>query len=199
VDFSYGNSKVLSGLDLRIREGEKIALVGRNGAGKSTLLKLMNGILKPDQGRVTVNGMDTRRHPTSKLAKICGYLSQNPSDYLHQKTVEKEIFLGVAKSDVDLSYMAWIIESLSLEEHLDTYPRDISAGERERVALASILALRPKVLALDEPTRGMDYTQQTGRQRRCFLARCCSRHRSTWPREVFWSWDSGRISFVRGS
>jgi energy-coupling factor transport system ATP-binding protein len=160
VDFSYGNSKVLSGLDLRIREGEKIALVGRNGAGKSTLLKLMNGILKPDQGRVTVNGMDTRRHPTSKLAKICGYLSQNPSDYLHQKTVEKEIFLGVAKSDVDLSYMAWIIESLSLEEHLDTYPRDISAGERERVALASILALRPKVLALDEPTRGMDYTQK---------------------------------------
>jgi len=160
VDFSYGNREVLSGLDINIREGEKIALMGRNGAGKSTLLKLLNGILKPNRGNVTVKGMDTRRHPTSKLAKVCGYLSQNPSDYLHQKTVEGEIFLGVKKNEVDLSHIAWIIEALSLEEHLDTYPRDLSAGERERVALASILALRPRFLALDEPTRGMDYTQK---------------------------------------
>lgn len=160
VDFSYGNRKVLSKLDLIIRDGEKIALMGRNGAGKSTLLKLLNGILKPNRGIVTVNGMNTRRYLTSKLAKVCGYLSQNPSDYLHQKTVEGEIFLGISKSDVDLSHIAWIIESLSLEELLDSYPRDLSAGERERVALASILALRPSVLALDEPTRGMDYTQK---------------------------------------
>ncbi len=160
VDFSYGNRKVLSKLDLTIREGEKIALMGKNGAGKSTLLKLLNGILKPNRGNVTVNGMDTRGHLTSKLSKVCGYLSQNPSDYLHQKTVEREIFLGIDKAKVDLSHIAWIIESLSLEELLDRYPRDLSTGERERVALASILALRPKLLALDEPTRGMDYTQK---------------------------------------
>ena len=159
--FSYGGRKeVLSELDLTIREGERIALMGKNGAGKSTLLKLLNGILKPGKGKVVVSGMDTGRTPTSKLASSCGYLSQNPSDYLFQKTVEKEIFLGVKKAKVNLPHIAWIIDALSLEEHLDSYPRDLSAGERERVALASVLALRPKVLALDEPTRGMDYDQK---------------------------------------
>ena len=161
VDFSYSEKKaVLSGVDVTIKEGDRIALMGRNGAGKSTLLKLLNGILKPGKGRVIVNGMDTKRTATSRLAATCGYLSQNPSDYLFRKTVEEEIFLGVKKPRENLSHIAWIIESLSLERHLDSYPRDLSAGERERVALASILALRPRVLALDEPTRGMDYTQK---------------------------------------
>jgi len=161
ASFSYGGRKeVLSKLDITIREGDRIALMGKNGAGKSTLLKLLNGILKPGKGKVVVSGMDTGRTPTSKLASSCGYLSQNPSDYLFQKSVEKEIFLGVKEARENLSHIAWIIEALSLEEHLDSYPRDLSAGERERVALASVLALRPQVLALDEPTRGMDYAQK---------------------------------------
>ena len=161
VDFSYvDGKKILKNIDITIKEGEKIALMGRNGAGKSTLLKLLNGLLKSKRGAVLVTGKNTRNTPTSELAGTCGYLSQNPSDYLFQPTVEKEILLGVNKDKMDLDHVARIIELLSLERYLNTYPRDLSVGERERVALASILALQPGVLALDEPTRGLDYGEK---------------------------------------
>ena len=161
VDFSYvEGTKVLKNIDLDIKKGEKIALMGRNGAGKSTFLKLLNGLLKPKRGAVLVTGKNTKNTPTSELAGTCGYLSQNPSDYLFQPTVEKEILLGVKKEKMDLDHVARMIELLSLERYLDVYPRDLSVGERERVALASILALRPGVLALDEPTRGLDYGEK---------------------------------------
>lgn len=161
VDFGYIEGKdALKNIDLDIKKGEKIALMGRNGAGKSTFLKLLNGLLKPKRGAVLVTGKNTKNTPTSELAGTCGYLSQNPSDYLFQPTVEKEILLGVKKEKMDLDHVARMIELLSLERYLDVYPRDLSVGERERVALASILALRPGVLALDEPTRGLDYGEK---------------------------------------
>ncbi len=161
VDFTYVEGvTVLKNIDLEIKKGERIALMGRNGAGKSTLLKLLNGLLKPKQGAVLVKGRNTKNTPTSELAGTCGYLSQNPSDYLFQPTVEEEILLGTDRKEMDLEYVARIIELLSLEKYMEAYPRDLSVGERERVALASILALRPNVLALDEPTRGLDYGEK---------------------------------------
>ena len=161
VSFGYESGKeVLGQLSLSIREGDRIALLGRNGVGKSTLLKLLNGLLKPVRGRVMMGGMDTREHPTSRLARICGYLSQNPSDHLFERTVEKEIEGGIHQKVMWADHLARLIEELDLGSHLDRYPRDLSVGERERVALTAVMATRPKLLALDEPTRGIDHSQK---------------------------------------
>lgn len=158
VSFEYEPGKsVIEGLKLDVRKGERIALLGRNGAGKSTLLKLLCGHLKPKKGSIKVMGRDTKSLPTSMLAGACGYLSQNPSDYLFQKTVERELFVGADEDEKTFERIAMLVEMLGLKEHLNTYPRDLSTGERERLALGAVLARGPRIIALDEPTRGMDY------------------------------------------
>lgn len=159
VWFAYpGGKEALKGINLRINAGEFVAIMGENAAGKSTLLKHMAGLLKPGRGRVTVWGKDTRSTPIAQIAREVGYLPQNPEDYLFQDTVEEELRFTLKNFGLkDDGRMEAVLERLNLSGCRQVNPRDLSSGERERVALAAILVARPRLLLLDEPTRGLDF------------------------------------------
>jgi len=161
LSFSYGQTSILSGLDLDIRRHEIIAIIGLNGCGKSTLLKHLNGLLRPASGTVTVLGKDISKSTTASLAKDIGYLGQNPNNYLFEESLQKELEfsltnLKVAEDEWE-NRIQWVLKVLDIEHHRYKFPRDLSCGERERAALATILVGKPKILVLDEPTRGLDY------------------------------------------
>ncbi len=151
----------LKSLSLRIGEGEFIAIMGRNASGKTTLVKHFNSLLKPTRGMVTVDGIDTRKATIAELARKVGFVFQNPNDHLFADTVEEEIGftlrnLGFENGEIRRRINE-ILERFKLKEYRRQYPRSLSGGEKQRVALASVLAIQPKILILDEPTRGMEY------------------------------------------
>jgi energy-coupling factor transport system ATP-binding protein len=140
VDFAYANGvPVLSDASLELRRGEIVALVGSNGSGKTTLAKIAAGLLEPDGGRV-------------RRAGRASYLSQDPGRYLARERCDDEVALGARDSSAGARALA----AVGLEGYEARHPRDLSSGERERLALAAVLATEPDVLVLDEPTRGVD-------------------------------------------
>lgn len=166
-NLTYGYEKkgplILNGIDLEIKKGECVALIGQNGAGKTTLLKQLNGLLKPGSGKVTVNGMDTAVHKTSVLAKHIGYLFQNPDHQIFCNAIYDEIRFGLVNIHCDPTAIdekiKRIAQLLGLSDKLSKNPFTLSRGERQRVALASVLVLETEVLVLDEPTTGQDYRE----------------------------------------
>jgi energy-coupling factor transport system ATP-binding protein len=159
VWFGYSGREVLRGLDLEIGQGEITALMGRNGAGKTTILKLALGLLKPQRGAVHTLGKDTRQTPLDALSRLVGYVPQQPDALLFADTVQDEVNFtrrthGLPSDGADL------LASLGLVPYRLSDPRDLSVGERQRVALAAVLAGAPPILILDEPTRGLDYLQK---------------------------------------
>ncbi|MEA1961914.1 MAG: energy-coupling factor transporter ATPase [Bacillota bacterium] len=158
--FSYPNGKeALKNINLGVQAGDFVVIIGDNGAGKSTLLKAMNGLHKPGKGKVIAAGRDTRKVSVEQLSPYIGYLSQDPGDHLFLPTVREEIDftlknLGLSTKGVTEEMM----EQFHLTPYADINPRDLSTGERQRVVLASVLASKPSVLLLDEPTRGLDYS-----------------------------------------
>jgi energy-coupling factor transporter ATP-binding protein EcfA2 len=153
-----GGREVIRGQSLCVRKGEFVVILGANAAGKSTLLKLLAGIIKPDRGSVQLLGQDTRHLSLMELGRKVGYLSQNPNDYLFQDTVEDELRFTMDNFRIkDNSICEEVLQKLNLYTLRHANPRDLSSGERQRVALASILVAEPRLLLLDEPTRGMDY------------------------------------------
>jgi len=172
--FSYNGSEALRGVDLEVRRGEFVALMGRNGAGKSTLLKQCMGLIKPHDGHVWVLGQDTRQVPVEALARHVGYVPQNPNTLLFADTVAEELAFtrraqggaraqGLARAPDPASAGddVRLLAALGLAGMERRYPRDLSAGERQRVALAAVLVGDPELILLDEPTRGLDYGQKT--------------------------------------
>jgi energy-coupling factor transport system ATP-binding protein len=140
VDFAYGAGEpVLSAAALELRRGEIVALVGANGSGKTTLAKIAAGLLEPDAGHVSLVGR-------------ASYLSQDPGRYLARERCDDEVALGARSG----AAAARAIAAVGLEGYEARHPRDLSSGERERLALAAVLATEPDVLVLDEPTRGVD-------------------------------------------
>jgi energy-coupling factor transporter ATP-binding protein EcfA2 len=137
VRFSFGDRVVLEGASLEVRRGEVVALTGPNGAGKTTLALIAAGLLEPESGEVT----------HSRAA----YLPQDPGRHLVTERVLDEVALG---SDVERAHAT--LARLGLAEHIERHPRDLSSGERERLALATVLATDSELLILDEPTRGVD-------------------------------------------
>jgi energy-coupling factor transport system ATP-binding protein len=135
--------------------------MGRNASGKTTLVKHINGLLKPTKGKVIVNGIDTRRATIAQLSRKVGFIFQNPNDHIFADTVEEEIAFILKNLGFDSGEIAArideMLEMFALKEFRRQYPRSLSGGERQRVAMASVLVARPRVLILDEPTRGMDY------------------------------------------
>lgn len=164
LSFQYKNGKkVLTNLNITMKKGEFVALIGQNGAGKTTLMKHLNGLLRPSQGKITVCGLDAEKTKTSVLAKKIGFLFQNPDHQIFCSSVYDEIAfglknLGVSQSDIEgLVYKA--AQKVGIEQYLKTDPFSLSRGQRQRVALASVLAMETEVLVLDEPTTGQDYSE----------------------------------------
>lgn len=165
VYYAYdGIYRALDGVSLQIDFGERIAIVGANGAGKTTLVKHMNGLLRPQRGNVFLNKRDTRYMSVAEIARVVGLVWQNPDHQLFLETVEKEITFGLKNIGFDsqqaLQQCERTLERLGLEGLKDRSPFSLSGGERKRVALASVLATEPQVLALDEPTIGQDARQK---------------------------------------
>lgn len=165
VRFGYGKTKdaeLIHGISLSIEDGEFVALTGENGAGKSTFSKLLAGILKPSYGKICVNGIDTKKAKNSMLAKTTGFLFQNPDRQLCTYTVRDEIAFGQKAlktgTEEEISKRTEkIIERFGFNP--DEAPFSLSRGQRQRLALASIIAVEPKVMILDEPTTGLDYKE----------------------------------------
>jgi energy-coupling factor transport system ATP-binding protein len=165
VSFRYPSGLLaLNNIDLNIKGGDFVAIMGENGAGKTTLAKQMNGLLKPSQGRVLVDDEDTKKVSVARLARKVGLVFQNPDHLLFSETVKDEVAFGLKnfgyQPEVVEKQVERILEALGLAEYKDTSPFLLSGGERKRVALASILASEPDYLILDEPTIGQDYLQK---------------------------------------
>lgn len=161
LSVAYGNRPVLRNVNLALRPGEVVALMGHNGAGKTTLLKCLVGLLQPSAGWVKVAGADIAGQDVADICRNVGYLPQDPNALLFADTVEEELHItlrnhGIALQDAPVSPQN-LLERLGLMDKSRAYPRDLSVGERQRVALGAILVTQPKALLLDEPTRGLDY------------------------------------------
>jgi len=158
VTFAFGKTPVLRGVDLTLRAGECLALVGANGSGKTTLIKQFNGLHRPHRGRVVVLGRETRRAKVSQLARHVGMAFQNPNDQFFRFRVREEIEVGArALGRYDEGWLRELVALFRLEPLLERSPYRLSEGEKKRVAFASALAARPEVLVLDEPTTGQDW------------------------------------------
>lgn len=158
VEYYYQTGHpILRGIDLTLESGQITALTGGNGAGKTTLLRLLMGFIKPVSGQIYIGGEDPCLLSAEQLARKIGYLSQEPGDYLFSATVRDEIMFTCRSLGIyDKSLVETLLEQFRLGPLADQNPRDISWGERQRTVLASILAARPDILLLDEPTRGLD-------------------------------------------
>jgi len=165
VYYSYPSKvEALKGVSLTVKDGEFVAIMGQNGAGKSTFVKHFNGLLKPSQGTVKVDGVLTTKSTIAALARNVGFVFQNPDHQLFSETVEEEIAFALKnfgfKPEVIDERITWALNLLSLTQYRKTSPFLLSGGERKRVALASVLAWNPKTLVLDEPTIGQDHEQK---------------------------------------
>lgn len=165
-NLSYGyqqQTMILKDINLTVERGEFLALVGENGAGKTTLAKHFNGLLKPTTGRVTICGLDTAHYKVSQLASKVGYVFQNPDHQIFHDSVEKEVAFGLKNLGLGKEEITLRLEQALTAVHLAhcgyAYPYELSKGQRQRVALASVLAIQPEVIVLDEPTTGQDYRE----------------------------------------
>ncbi len=156
LSFSYSSgSEVLKNINLKIYSGESVAIIGHNGSGKTTLVKHFNGLLKPKKGSIRIFGRETGNCKVEELAKIVGYVPQNPNELLFSDTVIDELNFTLRNLNVS-GNPDEILNELSLTDYRLSYPRDLSGGQRQRVAIASVAVANQKVILLDEPTRGMD-------------------------------------------
>jgi energy-coupling factor transport system ATP-binding protein len=156
--------EALRGIDLYIREGEFIALLGQNGSGKTTLAKHFNGLLRPASGRMLVRGKSTSNYSHRDLAGMVGYVFQNPDHQIFARTVKEEVgftlkALGENPKTIERR-VAEALEVVELQGYEQKVPFALTRGERQRVAVASVLAAQPQVVILDEPTTGLDYRHQ---------------------------------------
>jgi energy-coupling factor transport system ATP-binding protein len=164
--FTYPQEGIeaLRGVDLSIGEGEFVALLGQNGSGKTTLAKHFNGLLKPTSGRMWVRGKLTTQHSHRELARQVGYVFQNPDHQIFARTVREEVafslkMMGEPPKTIERR-VAEALEVVGLQGYEEKVPFALTKGERQRVAVASVLAAQPSVLILDEPTTGLDYRHQ---------------------------------------
>ncbi len=161
-----GGPEVLRGVNVRIEVGEFIALIGQNGAGKTTLAKHFNGLLKPSSGTVRVLGRDTRTAPVADLARSVGYVYQNPDHQIFAQRVRAEAAfgprnLGLSQAEVDRRVDEALV-LVGLQDLADEFAFSLGRGQRQKLAVASVLAMEPPILVVDEPTTGLDQAGARG-------------------------------------
>lgn len=162
VAFGYeADTEVLHGIDLEIRRGDVIAVLGPNGAGKTTFVKHAIGLLKPKAGRVLVDGRDTREASVAQIASTLGYVFQSPSHMLFAPTVQEELSFGPSnlkhpKDEIEQEVKE-ALKIVNLSDKEQDPPLALSFGQQKRVSIAAILAMRSRILVMDEPTAGQDY------------------------------------------
>jgi len=153
--------QAIKGINLTVRRGEFVGIVGHNGAGKTTLLKNLVGLLLPTSGRVVVDGLDTRRAQVAELAQRVGFVMQNPDQQLFAPTVEEEIAFGPRNLELAEEEIAERVEAAIALTGLDAFrqefPPALAKGDRAKVIIASVLAMQPDIFVFDEPTTGQDY------------------------------------------
>ncbi len=165
VSFSYpGHPPVLKEINLQLNDGEFIGLAGRNGSGKTTLTRILVGLEKPGSGRVALNGKSTRECGPAEMARAIGYVFQNPDRQIFRDTVVREVGfgpeqLGWTETERSLA-VAEALKMTGLESIAEAYPRGQTRSVRQRIAIASALALKPRLLILDEPTSGQDANEK---------------------------------------
>ena len=164
--FKYPDGTLaLENINLDINANQFIALIGQNGAGKTTLAKCLNGLLKPISGSVNIDNLDTKeRGTTKKIVTKVGYVFQNPDHQLFNNTVYKEIAygprnIGLDENEVDIRVKEAARVCVIEEDLFNEHPFFLTKGLRQRVAIASILAMRPRTIIVDEPTTGQDLRQ----------------------------------------
>jgi energy-coupling factor transport system ATP-binding protein len=165
VEYAYPDgTKALSGIDLEIGQGDFVAFIGQNGSGKTTLSKCLNGLYKPTAGKILVDGLDTRSTRIVEMVKRVGYVFQNPDHQLFNATCWSEIAYGPRNIGLNEEEVrVRVAEAASVvglpEEEFEQHPFFLTKGMRQRVAIAAILALRPRAIIVDEPTTGQDLKQ----------------------------------------
>ena len=161
VDFSYPDGRqALSGVSMRVEPGERVALLGPNGAGKTSLVLQLNGVLTPSAGSVLIGGVQVGRRTLTEVRRRVGVVFQDPDDQLFSPTVGRDVAFGPAHLGLSGAALeARVTEALSyvgLTDAADRPPHRLSLGERRRAAVATVLAMHPEVLVLDEPTANLD-------------------------------------------
>lgn len=162
LSFKYPTSEkmVLKNISFDIYKGEFFAIVGHNGSGKSTLMKNLLGLLKPSEGSVIVNGHDTRNTEVSKMILDIGYVFQNPDNQLFCNTAREEIEFGLRNNHYPEDEITKLtdraLELVGLTDRQNEHPFSLSRGQRQRLAVATMLVANPKIIMLDEPTTGLD-------------------------------------------
>ncbi|GAB2457304.1 energy-coupling factor ABC transporter ATP-binding protein [Jatrophihabitans fulvus] len=159
--FAYPDGhQALFGVDLRIERGERVALLGPNGAGKTTLVLHLNGILTGGHGRVSVGGLAVRKDALREIRRRVGIVFQDPDDQLFMPSVRADVGFGPAnlglRGDELRARVDAALERVGLLELADRPPHHLSFGQKRRAAIATVLAMQPEILVLDEPTSNLD-------------------------------------------
>jgi len=155
-----GKITALDSINFKAKPGERIAIIGANGAGKSTLFKHFNGILKPSSGDILIKGKPIRNENIIEIRKTVGLVFQDPDDQIFAPTVKQDVAfgpmnLGLGMEEIE-KRVSESLETVGLTGFEERAPHHLSMGEKKKVAIAGILAMKPEVLVLDEPTAGLD-------------------------------------------
>jgi cobalt/nickel transport system ATP-binding protein len=161
VSFAYPDGHhALKGVDLAIDAGERVAILGPNGAGKTTLVLHLNGVLVPEAGKVRVGDLTVGKENLREVRRRVGLVFQDPDDQLFMPTVREDVAFGPANlghRDEELEEMVHAaLDAVGMSEHANRPPHHLSFGQRRRVAIATVLAMDPEILVLDEPSSNLD-------------------------------------------
>jgi len=182
VEFTYpGGARALDGVNLAVGRGDFVAIVGQNGAGKTTLTRHFNGLLRPSSGDIRVLGRSAQGVPTIELCRHVGYVFQNPDEQLFCTSVQEELKFGPTNIGADPHVTSQRVEEIlgdiGLTKYREVWPKYLTKGERQRLALASVVAMDPDVLIVDEPTTGLDWVESL--QILDYLERLRDEHKKT--------------------